>query len=243
MEKIFCTAPIGLAELKRKFKEDVEFVIDYDNSRFKGTALITYLSNLDITVSLQVTDPEAAQLLLADYMNITAMVKIADLEHLAMNVLLAYTNRPYRLPFDPGEFLVKHRDTLERWTRRLYSVPLYAMYSMGTDHYEYVFNSPEDKDDSVVGLNWPNLIKHPMFAVFIANVPESQWSWNKMFFTDYVFAGNNLFNYFAVPENPLFIALLAMTDEAAYKELLPVLQQADAEAAQVAKELGYVPSV
>lgn len=243
MEKIFCTAPIGLAELKRKFKEDVEFVIDYDNSRFKGTALITYLSNLDIQVRLKVTDPLAAQALLADYLKITAMVKIVDLEDMAINALLAYVGKPYILPFDPSDFIVTHKDILEQWTRRLYSIPLYAMYSMGTQHYEYVFNSPEDKEDTVVGLNFPSLIKHPLFAVLLEGVGEDKWTWNKLFFTDYVFAGNNLFYYFAVPENPLFVALLAMTDEAAYKELVPMLQKADADAARVAKELCYVPSV
>lgn len=243
MEKILCTAPIGLAELKRKFTEDVEFEIDYDNSRFKGKTLITYLSNLDITVRLKLTDPVEAQKLVADYFTMPAMVKIADLEDMAINLLLAFNGKPYLLSFDPKDFLVANAPVLELWTRRLYSLPLYAMYSMGTEYHEFVHGFPEDPDDNVVGLNFVNLIKHPLFAVLLENVGEDRWTWNKTFFTDYVFAGNNLFNYFAVQENPLFIGLLALQDAESYESLVPVLAKAEADAARQLKELSYVPSV
>ncbi|MNQ10545.1 hypothetical protein D3C85_233860 [compost metagenome] len=243
MEKISCTAPIGLAELKRKFTEEVEFEIDYDNSRFKGKTLITYLSNLDITVRLKLSDPVEAQKLVADYLTMPAMVKIADLEDLAMNLVLAYNQKPYLLPFDPTDFLVANQPVLEMWTRRLFSLPLYAMYSMGQEYRDAVHTYPEDKDDNVIGLNFVHLIKHPLFAVLLENMTEEKWTWNKTFFNEYVFAGNNLFNYFAVQDNPLFIGLLALQDQESYNMLVPSLLEAEADAARQMKELSYVPSV
>lgn len=243
MEKIHCTAPIGLAELKRKFTEDVEFVIDYDNSRFKGKTLITYLSNLDIQVRLDLKDPVAIQELLADYFNMSALVKIADLEELAMNVLLAFSEKPYVLPFDVVPFIQANFDILSVWTRRLQSLPLYAIHTMGEKYHEYVFSFPEDTDDSVVGLNFVNLIKLPMFAVLIAGVSEEAYTWNKTFFTDYVFGGNNLFNYFAVKENPLFIGVLALQDQTSFDSVVPQLLEAEADADRHIKELQHVPSV
>ena len=243
MEKIFCTAPVGLAELKRKFTEEVEFVIDYDNSRFKGKTLITYLSNLDIDVRLQLNDPEAAQELLKDYLSIPTMVKIADLEDLAMNVLLAFSQKSYTLPFDPSPFTYRNREILDVWTRRLHSLPLYALYTMGEKHHDYVKGFPEDKDDNVVGLNFVNLIKHPLFAVFMEGVEENCYTWNHTFFTDYVFNGNNLFKYFAVPENPMFIGLLALQDKQSLDSVIPQLLAAEKDGIRQLKELGYVPSV
>lgn len=244
MEKITCTAPIGMADLKRKFTEDVEFVIDYEQSKFKGKVLITYLSNLDITVRLKLSsDPVENQKLLADYLRMPAIVNVSDLEELTMNVLLAFANKPYSLPFDPSEFIVENQDILEVWSRRLHSLPLYAMYTVGTQYHDFVHGFPEDKDDSVVGVNFVNLIKHPLFVVFMEGVEESSWTWNHTFFTDYMFSGNNLFKYFAIPENPLFITLLALQDQASYDSLVPLLNAADVEAAKAYKELSYVPSV
>lgn len=243
MEKISCTAPIGLTDLKRKFTEEVEFEIDYDNSRFKGKTLITYLSNLDITVRLKMSDPLEAQKLVADYLVMPALVKIADLEDLAMNLVLAYNRKFHILPFDPTDFLVANQPVLEMWTRRLFSLPLYGMYSMGEQYHGAVFSYPEDKDDNVVGLNFVNLIKHPLFPVLLENMTEERWTWNKTFFTEYVFAGNNLFNYFAIQENPLFIGLLALQDQQSYDSVVPALMEADADAGRQMKELTYVPSV
>lgn len=243
MEKISCTAPIGLAELKRKFSEDIEFEIDYDQSRFKGKTLITYLSNLDINVRLKLTDPIEAQKLVAEYFVMPTLVKIADLEELAINLLLAYNGKPFRLPFDPTDFLVANEPALVLWTRRLYSLPLFAMYTMGDKYRDFVHSFPEDTDDNVVGLNFVNLIRHPLFAVLLENVGEDRWTWNRTFFTDYVFAGSNLFTYFAVEENPLFIALLAMQDQGSFDSVAPQLIAAEATALQQIKELNYVPSV
>ena len=243
MEKISCTAPIGLAELKRKFTEDVEFEIDYDNSRFKGKTLITYLSNLDIQVRLKMSDPVEAQHLVADYLTMTALVKIADLEDLAMNLVMAYNRKPYTLPFDPTDFLVANQPVLEQWTRRLFSLPLYGMYSMGQQYHDAVFAYPEDKDDTIVGLNFVHLIKHPLYVMLLENMTEEKWTWNRTFFTEYVFAGNNLFNYFAVQENPLFIGVLALQDQQSFNSLVPALIEAETDAARQMKELGYVPSV
>lgn len=243
MEKISCTAPIGLAELKRKFTEDVEFEIDYDNSRFKGKTLITYLSNLDIQVRLKLSDPVEMQKLVVDYLTMPAMVKIADLENLAMNLVMAYNRKSYFLPFDPADFLVANQPVLELWTRRLFSLPLFAMYSMGEAYHEAVFAYPEDRDDNIVGLNFVNLIRHPLYALLLENMTEEKWTWNRTFFTEYVFSGNNLFHYFAVQENPLFIGVLALQDQQAYDTVVPALIEAEADAARQMKELGYVPSV
>lgn len=243
MEKIFTTAPIALVDLKRKFTEDVEFVLDYDNSKFKGKILITYLSNLDIKCELQIKDPELALLLLEDYLNIPTLVSVPYLEDFAINVLLEYQQKPNKLNIDVGDFIARNLTSLERWTRRVNSLLLYTMY-INQQFKPMVEEFPQDLDDGVVGINFVHLIKHELFPLLLENVHPDLITWNKTFFNDYVFAGQNLFTFFAVKENPLFLGLLCgLDDQTSELTIIPAMEAVEQVCVPALKELAHVPSV
>lgn len=224
--RIETQAPIPPAELKRKFSEDVEFILDYDAGRFKGKTLMVYLSNLDIKVQLKLNDEASALELLAEYLKITTLVKIPEMENLAINMLLAHLGRPNFLDFDPSAFLAENKASLDMWERRINSLTLFAMYSLDKEKYkDYIESFPEDPDDGVTGLNFVHLIKHELFPLLLADVPESKWNWNKKYFTEYMFAGANLFKYFADDNNPLFVGILAISDPEAFKAIAPQIEK------------------
>lgn len=201
------TAPIPVTDLKRKFTENVEFHIDVDNSRLKNNAFITYLSNLNISTRLVMKDADVMQELLLSYMNSTVLVNIPDLEDLAINVLLAATFRPFVLPFDPVPFIASNYEVVDMWLRRTDSIPLYY-FQCKEDTKGEVLNYPEDKDESLAGLNFVKLIDHELFPVLCMGIEEHDLNWNKLFFNEYCFAGDNLFKYFASPNNPYFLMLI-----------------------------------
>jgi hypothetical protein len=240
--QVVTAAPIPLDVLKRKFTEDIEFVIDYEASRLKGKVLITYLSNLKVKCQIKLTDLDETLKLLEEYLNIPVLVDMPDLEALAMNLLMAFNGKPHTLKFDPTDFFYRNRDALARWTRRLYSIPLYALYSM-EQYRSHVDTFPIDTDDSIAGVNFVNLIKHDWFPLFMEGVEENLYSWNPTFFKEYVFQGNNLFHYFSHPNNPFFVGLLAIQDPEGFKELLPVMDAAMVEASAQLKGIQHVPSV
>jgi hypothetical protein len=241
-ERVETTAPIGMAVLRRKFTENIKFVLDYDEGKYKGKVFMTYLSNLDIDCEVTVEDDEALKELLTDYFHLPAIVHIALLEDVAINVLLAASGRPFILRFDPAEYIQQNREIIDVWLKRLYSLHLFAMHC--TNKYDdYVKSFPHDDNDSVVGLNYVSLIKHHQFPVMMSGVQESDYSWNATLFNKYVFAGSNLFSFFAVQENPLFSIVMAMQKPEHHKEFVYQLDKSQEAATGLLKGLPHVPSV
>lgn len=236
-------APIPLDVLKRKFTEDIEFHIDYENSRLKGKVLITYLSNLKIKCRLILREPEITLTLIEEYLNIPVLVDMPDLADHAMNILLGYTGKPNTLTADLAEFYSRNRDILDAWVRRLYSMPLFAMYCMGDQYHEYVEQFPKDEEDGIAGINFVNLLKHPLFAVLLEGVGEDQYTWNPVFFKEYIFQGNNLFHYFADRNNPLFMGVLALQDPESFQAYSEALANEVRDSQALLKGIGYVPSL
>lgn len=205
---ITTVAPIPVTDLKRKFTESVQFHIDVDSSRLKNTALITYLSNLNINARLVFKSEEGMFELLTAYMNSTVLVSIFDLEDLAINVILYATGKPYLLPFDPQFFVEENFAIIETWVKRIDSLPLYALHCHPETKDE-VLKYPEDDDVSLAGINFVKLIAHEAFPVLCIGIEEEDYNWNRQFFNEYCFAGSNLFTFFEHRDNPFFIAMLS----------------------------------
>ncbi len=206
-------APIPVADVRRKFKENVEFHLDYSAGKYKGRALINYLSSVDINVRLMLTDPEDALELVKAYLSHPGMAKIDDLIDIVMNLLLALTGKPNALTFDPVPFAIANNDIISTWFRRIASLPLFAFYVNPEVSDEYVDSFPVDNDDSLPGVNFVHLIDHPLFPMLIEGLPQSAWNKNPTFFSEHIFAGKNLFYYFATPDNPLHMATIAVGKE------------------------------
>ncbi|MNB72854.1 hypothetical protein D3C87_1193790 [compost metagenome] len=227
-------APIPVTDLKRKFTEEVEFHISIDNSRLKDAALITYLSNLNIACRLKFGDAAMMQNLLVAYLKSTVLVSIGDLEELAINVILAATGKPFRLPFDPQPFIEANYELVDLWLRRLDSLPLYALQCKA-ELKEDVLNYPQDEDETLVGLNFVKLIAHENFPLVCLGIEESDYNWNKLFFNEYCFAGSNLFAFYAHKNNPYFMALIGQEAPEQFAVLTENLRQK-------VKEIEHVPS-
>lgn len=238
--QIETTAPIPVADLKRKFTENVEFIIDVDNSRLKGRALITYLANLNIDCRLRVVDAVIATDLLAHYLNSPTLVKIPDLEDLTVRLLLQASKRSSTFSDEMDAFIHEHKDIVDVWLKRLYSLPLYAMYCR-EEWKGYVETFPEDTNDSLAGINFVRLIEHELFPFLLEGVEEDQYTWNRIFFNEYVFAGDNLFSYFKSKNNPYFIGLLAFVMPEEFKEHLIVMDKAVQESNTFLEGISHVP--
>ena len=241
LQRIAVTAPISADLLRRSFTENIEFVVDYDNSRFKGKVFLTYLSNLDIKVRLHLPTPELALELFKEYLHLPAICNLAEMNTIALNVLLAYRGKENFLSFDPTEFIEQNREILERWNRRICQLPVFALYCRGGELRQRALDFPEDTDDLMTGINYVKLISHPDFAFLIDGIKDEEKTYNVKLFEKFFFKGANLFYFFAVPNNPLFMAV--MMSPAALKQ---AIQMGNTELAVMNKYLeeNYnVPSV
>lgn len=232
MERILTAVPIPMNDLRRKFTEDVEFVIDYKNCKLKNTPLITYLTNLNIKVRLNLESVEDCLELIKEYLRMPKIAPLQDLDLVVINMLLCEAGRPHLLAFDPSEFLAANREIVDIWWTRLRQLPLFALYchaataelkvksdeqgvetTIVRQYEEVISQMPIDDNTSLVGINYINLIKQPQFAELMLTVKPEQMTYNPVLFNHFIFGGNNLFHYFAVPENPLFIGSIANDED------------------------------
>lgn len=239
MELIYTTAPISTVDLKRKFSEDVGFVIDCDQSKFKGKVLITYLSNLNIKCKLVIESDEHRLQLIESYLRSPIVVDIPDLNNLAMQVLVEYLGLGLPITFDAAPVIEQCGDILEIWVKRLSQLVLFGAYVV-EENKELVKQYPEDTTTDLSGINYIHLIKHTYFPLLIENVPEKELTWNKVLFDDYVFAGNNLYHYFSHPLNPLLLAITSEVDPEFGVTLAKELNEFAQTAVEQLEGLSYV---
>lgn len=239
---IHTQAPIPMDQLKRKFSENVEFVIDYDASSFKGAVFITYLTNLNLKCRLKFSSFESQLELLKEYLNSSMLVNVKEMEDLAINLLLLCRGENHFLTQDVEPFINENEEIIEVWLRRILSLMVYALKcAPGTAH--LVDGFPEDDNDDLAGINFVKLIDHELFPFFFGNADKAELSWNKTLFNEYCFAGQNLFHYFANPRNPLFTGLLAFAEEDGLKKLEEAANQTISLYKDQLKGIEYVPSV
>lgn len=213
-------APIDVALLRRKYTENLLFIIDYSKSRFKGKVLINFLNNLELNCKLKLPDQEGALELVAAYLNHATMADIPDLADIVMNMMLAVAGEENFLAIDQvlfQQFLVDNRDILNTWFRRVASLGLYAYYVNPQVERTYIEQFPVDEDASLPGINFVHLIKHPLWPLLASKIPQQAYTYNHVFFNEYIFGGKNLMYYFSHPENPLCMATITqesdLTDE------------------------------
>lgn len=255
MERVFLEAPIPVSELKRKFTEEIEFVINVKESKLKGKQLIVYLSNLDIAARLQIVDIEEGIELALAYMKTNVVVSIPELEDIVINLLLAYRGMPNFLAIDPerlkkifeAEFKI-----IELWLERIQSLLAFTLYIQHTVDVEKneAFRTHQDilsklevvsEEDELVGLNYVNLIKHGLFAMLLEGMTVEKAKFNEKHFSQYIFSRKNLLHYFSIPSNPLFLCSVYSAEEEFRNEVKPWLVEAEAELKEFTQELQNVP--
>lgn len=212
------TVPVPIAIMRRKFSENIKFIVDYDNSRHKGKVFITYLTNLNVECELRFGSVESKLELVKEYLHITSMVDLPQLEDIVINLLLAATGKPYHLDFNPLDFILENEAILQVWMRNCCMIPTYALHSYPPTE-ELVKNYEEIPGEDLTGINFVHLASHLMFPMLISDVPEEHWCWNKTFFKEYCFGGHNLFYYTQSENNPFFMALLVVSEPEAVGDL------------------------
>lgn len=220
MERILTTTPINIIDLKRKFNEDIKFIIDYKNSKYKGKTFIIYLSNLDIDCEIQLEDKDDALGLVSEYLKASVTVSIPEVEDALINILLAYQGKPNYVNFDITDFVTENKEIIDIWIARINSLYLYSLFCTNNDsNIEYMKTFPENKNNSLAGINFVQLIKHELFPLLIQGVDHSKVEWNEFWFKEYVFAGQCLYNFFSSENNPLFLGVLASVTDPDLAEL------------------------
>ena len=214
MNIVETTAPISIENLKKYFDDKETFyVIDYQNSTLKGKQLLTYLGNLDIPCDVQNFDGNFIE----DYLYFDTLVNLASLEEIVISYLMMRKM---------GE-ATPHEEILCEWEKRIDSLTLYNSYTIqDEEHQNYVKSFPEDKTDSRVGINFLSLLKHENFYLLFSAVKEENLTYYSTYFNEYMFKGKNLYHYWAVDENPLFLLTWRNTiDDETFKEIEKGLEE------------------
>jgi hypothetical protein len=200
------TAPIALEDLKKCFIEkDAVFLINYENSSLKGNKLLTYLGNLDIQcdVKLNFTTPDHLDLL-KDYFQTNILLKIPSLEKAAILCLLEKKSLISNTGFD--KFIKENFELLDQWESILDSLTLYNMQTVEIEEFKtFVESFPEDLSDSSRYVNFVNLLHHEEFFLYFSKIDPTKLKNYRTLFNNYCFRGKNLYIYWAVDVNPLFL--------------------------------------
>jgi len=197
-------APIAIDDLKKHFTEkDVSYLIDYKQSELKGEKLLTYLSNLDLPCDLKNVDYD----LLKDYFHSTSIIKVKQLEEMAIDVLHQYKHvngNTYNGP--ASKFISENLEIVEKWVKKLDSLSLFNMYIIEKDAFkDYVEGHPKDETNDLEGVNFISILKNTRFFEYYGKVDEKNLTYYPKYFKEYMFRGKNLFEYWANPNNPMFL--------------------------------------
>jgi len=197
-------APIAIDDLKKHFTEkDVSYLIDYKNSELKGEKLLTYLSNLDLPCDLKNIDYD----LVKDYFHTKSIVNVKELEEWTIDILHVYKNVDKSLYHGPhSKFISENLDIVEKWVKKLDSLSLFNMYIVEKDAFkEYVEGHPTDDTVSLEGINFVSILKNTRFFEYYGKVDEKNLTYYPKYFKEYMFRGKNLFEFWANPNNPMFL--------------------------------------
>lgn len=198
------TAPIPLEQLKVYFENPETFyMIHYEESDLKAEKLLTYIGNLSLPCDIGFTTQEGFDEATVAYLNSSFVVEVPILEERVINLLLQMKGL---VEPNEKEFIDANVDILKDWAKKLDSLSLYNLYTVGSKELrDYVEAHPEDDTDSLVGVNFIGLLKHEHFFEFYGNVIKEHMTYYSKYFNEYMFKGKNLYEYWANENNPMFL--------------------------------------
>jgi len=207
-------APISIEDLKKYFEnKSVEFIIDYTNSKIKGTKLLTYISNLDIPCDISFNDKNEQEELLKEYLNSTVLCSIPSLEILTINLLLEYKEIDIENLIPHKNFIQDNLEIIKQWESKLDSLTLFNMYIVNSpEMQEFAKGFPVDETEELTGINFLSLLKHELFYIYYGKIKESNLKFYTKYFSEYMFRGKNLYSYWATENNPLFLLTFGISE-------------------------------
>jgi hypothetical protein len=205
------SAPIAIEDLKKYFTDKTTFYkINYAESKLRGSKLITYLSNLDLPVDIElnVSQQELYELIL-DYMNSPMLVNIESLEIAVMSILAeakGLTNDNVH-----AKFIEDNKELVDKWINKLDSLTLYNMFIINSEETKKFAESfPLDETKDITGVNFISLLKHQEFYSLYQKIDQSKLKFYKNYFNEYMFKGKNMYSFWANQNNPLFLLTFAI---------------------------------
>lgn len=220
--------PLMPDDIKEFFvNKDIMFVIDYDKSRLRGPALLTYLSNLDVPCDIDFTGENYVQnykeLMLA-YMKQRTICSCGSLAiHLAQLICAARGVSIQEIPYVTAipaeviyEFLIENQELVFNWMEFLDSMNIFCIYAIEelNERFKPEENLPVVVDKEFVGHNVVNLFGLPLFFETYTSQDPSKYA-QKFFahqFKDYMFMNQRLVTYFNTPVNFLARAFEALAN-------------------------------
>lgn len=211
MNLLNVSAPIAIEDLKKYFTDKTTFYnINYAESKLKGSKLITYLSNLDLPVDIELNvEQEDLYALVKDYMNSPMLVNIQSLEFTVISILA----EAKQLTKDTThiKFIEENKELVDKWINKLDSLTLYNMFIINSDEtIKFAESFPIDETKDIAGVNFISLLKHPEFYSLYQKVDQSKLKFYKNYFNEYMFKGKNMYSFWANENNPLFLLTFAI---------------------------------
>lgn len=204
---VYVTAPIAIDDLKKYFtNKNIFYIVDYANSQLKNEKLLTYLSNLDLPVDLDLSkcNKEEIDSLVLSYLNFGMLVNIKILEQITIDLLGEakgiLTDDKYK------NIIEENKELIDSWVSKVDSLTLYNMYMVNSDEMkDFVKSHPLDDRDEIRGINFVSLIKNKEFCFLYQKIEKSGLKFYSKYFEDYMFKGKNLYSYWANENNPMFL--------------------------------------
>ena len=221
---ISCVAPIDIDHLKKYFNnKNLQFHINYSQSKLQNKKLFTYLSNLDVPSDLVLPDNmkfnEKSELLY-EYMTLPFIIKL-PLFNLAVSSVIfrkkgfdlkdAYPD-PYFTEEEIDCYIDEHEDIVTRWTTFLDSCTIYAQKCIPElDIEDFLTGGIETiTDRNYTGYSIVNLFSLDFFFHNYYQKSLGTLYYFKPQFEEYMFLGKNLFAYFATKHNFLLPMLTVL---------------------------------
>jgi hypothetical protein len=206
MNFVKTAAPISIEDLKLYFTDKQTFyIIDYNESKLKGSKLLTYLSNLDIpaNIDLDTCTKEEKYSLLRDYMEFSMIVSVNSLEFLTMQVI---EEAKGLFNHNLKEYIDNNQELVDQWVSRIDSLTLYNMYIINsTETRQFAESFEKVSIENNVGINYVSLLKHQVFYSLYQKIDESKLKFYEQHFNEYIFKGKNLYSYWANENNIMFL--------------------------------------
>jgi hypothetical protein len=201
------TVPLPIEHIKEFFQDkEIEFLVDYENSKIKDQVFLTYISNLDIPMDIKVNenfDKESLFKLIDHYMTVKTITNIPFLNSLARQIILTAAgskagSEGYLSTDQLQEYISTRKDTIAIWLAFFNSIPLFLISTFKELNEELKVQETYDVIDDIdaVGLNIVNLLTNEFMAdFFTTEVAIEKSFWFKQQFESYMFKGKSLYNF------------------------------------------------
>ena len=204
-------APIPLEDLKEYFSnKELQFIINYKISDLKEEKLLTYLSNLDVPCDVHFKDCsiDEKMTLIKAYFNTRMLVHIKSLEVTALLIVLLnkgidntsmYSNKMLSKN-QMEDFIKNNRDIINRWTTAIASGSVYNLTTINDNSIKKLAEDFEIVDDAdYCGINYVKLYNYESVYELFPLVEGKKYFVRQ--FTEAMFKGVPMFNYWNVPNN------------------------------------------